>query len=1168
MASVAAWIRALVAGFWGALAAAFAALQGLGPGKAGLAVLLLAVIGALGAWGLQRRLVQLLAADPGRPVRWLSLEAPFTLPGLIWLPFAIVASWVRRLAAILGAKKKKGEPETAAEEKPEPLLVPTLGPSFLLGGLGAAVLYVLAWAAGPLLRRRMGLPPGSAVWQEVFLGRPEMRPFLPLQQSPWLAGLAAVVVWSVAAWWCARIARLILHGALGRNLATDREDQDILPLWRSWMGAPALHRPASSYSEWAAWVVACTFPLLAWAWLSLSGKPWRVEPGPFAVAFVLWLSWAVHLLLKGVERLPAGEVKEEAPAPKANGWPEVLAWLEVAEPQPVEPPRLVEPLQLSALPQDAEGVISPLALELLPEPRRLTGMQRIVLSDLSLQAFVHVDPPVRQGELELEGLREEAVRDRSGLRHRNQVVLAPEGTGKTTLALLAAANHALVHTRSTQAVARDDAHEEELWHRFRTAVEPSTVRWNLRVRRAGSDLLADLGRGILPDVVICSLHRLVAQVLGNAESFAPFLKTVGLIVVDDVESFCGPVEVHAQLAFRRLAARLDRLLGLAEMGEPGERSAPQLLVLAADSMHDLPAWAKTLVGADAVTRDFTRSLEEMEERETAERAARGLAEPRPEETAPPGKHHVVHRLDDLRAASGEPVEAARLVEACEQLSVPWCYRPCGDRRRRLGRLPLRLAEEPRWSVESPEDACVVLLEGSWSDVRRERLRLRRAGARFRGATDPGPIALVTRVDPDEEAAFGEIGPEVEKLPRPILRPPSGRTVQAHLSADLIQHWMEVAEVVEVFGHAAAAVLRRLSRGGLLLSDRRTDVHPEVYGYVRKVYVRALARATAPVVGTQAAEPLLALPVAQVERVSPEAVAVRDRTRPAVPLAQVDAGAAGFVYYPGRIFTDARGSFVVVGRAAEEILEDGTPLGKDDVLVEPTLGDGLSTPRRRIECRVVEADPEIRTVPPEPVLLGRFPLKVGLVVVEARPRHVATYRLGAVRREVRQRLLRGDDRASALKTTALAVFPNPVFDAVSEAPRLTLAGARLIAAAMRCVLPSLVRGAAESLEVALRAEGTPGPDHELGPEEALLVFDLDEGGNGAARALHRDGLEPLLRLCRRLLEKIPDPNRLQVLHDHWADEAEILAEAGLDGTGGVWEDARRQVLDWLDSRLGA
>lgn len=508
------------------------------------------------------------------------------------------------------------------------------------------------------------------------------------------------MVWSGAAWWCARIARLILHGSLGRNLAADREDQDVLSCWRSWLGAPALHRPASSYTDWAAWVVACAFPLLAWAWLSLSGKPWRVEPGPFAVAFVLWLSWTVHLLLKGMERIPAGEAREEAPAAKANGWPEILAWLEVAGPEPAEPPHLVEPLQLSSLPPETDGVISPLALELLPEPRRLTGLQRTVLSDLSLQAFVHVDPPARHGELELEGLREEAV--------------------------------------------------------------------------------------------------------------------------------------------------------------------------------------------------------------------------------------------------------------------------------------------------------------------------------------------------------------------------------------------------------------------------------------------------------------------------------RDRTRPAVPLAQVDAGAAGFLYYPGRIFTDARGSFVVVGRAADEVLEDGTPLGKDDVLVEPILGDGLSTPRRRIECRLLGPDPEIRTVPPEPVLLGRFPLQVGLVAVGARPRHVATYRLGAARRDVRQRLMRGDDRAPTLKTAALAVWPNPDLGS-GEAPRLAFGGARLLAAALRCVLPSVVRGAAESLEVALHVEGTPGPDHELGPEEALLVFDMDEGGNGAARALHRDGLEPLLRLCRRLLERIPDPNRLQVLHDHWADEAEILAEAGLKENGGVWEDARRQVLDWLDSR---
>jgi hypothetical protein len=70
------------------------------------------------------------------------------------------------------------------------------------------------------------------------------------------------------------------------------------------------------------------------------------------------------------------------------------------------------------------------------------------------------------------------------------------------------------------------------------------------------------------------------------------------------------------------------------------------------------------------------------------------------------------------------------------------------------------------------------------------------------------------------------------------------------------------------------------------------------------------------------------------------------------------------------------------------------------------------------------------------------------------------------------------------------------------------------------------------------------------------------------ALHveGDGLETLLRLCQRLLERIPDPDRLQVLHDHWADEAEILAEAALSDNDGIWEDARRQALNWLDSRL--
>jgi hypothetical protein len=1183
---------------WSALAGLLDALGRLSAlALLGLAAVLAAVV-LLQAWLLQRTLVRALLADPATTVRWWRLELR---SGLLWAPIDLLIRGVGRLAVLMGGwvrkkgKAQAGQPEPKAEI---PLVVATLGPTFLVAGIATAVLYLFARLGEPLLAARMGLPGGSPAWQILLLGhRPEMGLFLPLDRhAARAAALVAAIFWTTVGWWVARVVRVVWQGTLGRNLADQRDDSSILPFWRRKAGVTGLVRPDPSYAGWAAWVVAAGVPFLVWAWLSLEGEPFRVRPSEAAMAFVLLLFWAIHLLLRGLDRAPVREKPDsEAEETQANGWSEVLGYLkdrlQVAPPLQVQPARAVEPLQFTQLPAEMGGVISPLVLDLLPSGR-LTVMQRLVLTDLSLQSFVHMEPPASQETLELTALAGEPLQDRSRLRHRNQIVVAPESAGKTTLGLLAAANHVLVHTRSALLIARDDAHEERLHRRIGEVLEPSATRWNLRVRRVGGDLMNDLTRGIVPDVVVCSLPRLVAHLLGNAEGFAPFLRTLGLIVVDDVESFCGPVEVHAQLAFRRLAARLRQLQGV---GALGERGAPLVLVLGADSFHDLSAWAKTLCGMDAVTRDFTRGAEEAEEREAAEGAARGVAA-QPDEAKPAGNLQVSHRLRDFRTASGELLSAAALVQVCEHLSVPWIYRPCGDLRRHLGRRPLLLKDEPRWCVDSPEDACVIFLEGHWSDVRRERRRLRRAGARFRRRRAEGEeapqgnaedaagevVAFISLADADEEMAFTQLDRRfglaeiLERLPEPALRPPSGRVTFSHLAADLVQHWMEVAEVVHVFGQASAPVLRQLARGGLLLTEPRVDVHPDAYEYVRKVYVRALARATAPRLGDLTVPPVLPMPVAEVELVSPRSVAVRDRTKPATPLARVDASASAFLYYPGRIFADARGSFLVVGRVLTDDGE-GSALEAGDVLVEPVLTDDVSSPRRRVESRFDpgSASLDMETVPPEPVLFGRHAIRVGVLPVEVRPRHRATLRLGPVHGEVRQRLVREETAALPLQTVGLWIEPDPDLGTVGagEAPRLTFGAARLIAAAFRAILPSMVRGAAESLEVTLRVDGDPAPlapETGLRPGEGFLVFDLDQGGSGTSRSLLRDGVEPLLRLCRLLLERILDPSRLLALHDHWADPLELIegAEEAADPRAAVERHAelRRQALIWLDSRL--
>lgn len=1198
-----------------AVAALLDTLSGLGGVLSGLIALALCGLAVLAARRLQRRLVERLTADPDGTVRWLRLELEGSAIGLIWIPVDLVIRGVRRLTRLL-RRRGKGEAPPAAPAAPPKLVVATLGPSFLLGGLATAGLYGLSRGAGIFLRAQLGLLPGTSGWEYLAFGRHvELGPYLPLAAHPYLDSILSVFLWLAIGGALARLARFLLSGSLGRNLAALEQDDALLPFWRRWAGAGGLWRPDASYSDWAVWVVAGASPLLVWVWISLDAEPWRIEPSEAAVALVVWLFWAIHLLLRGVRHVPEQTGDPVGGETQAGGWPEVLEYLrerlQVAEPDEVRAPRPVEALQLTQLSPQADAVISPLVLDLLPAPGRLTGMQRIVLTDLSLQAFVHVEPPAAGEALALQDAAEEVVQDRSGLRHRNQVVLAPEAAGKSTLAVLAAANHALVHARATLVVARDERHEEELEQRFRALVDPSTLRWNVRVRRVGGDLMSDLSLGIVPDVIVCSLHNLVLHILGNTEPFAPFLQSVGLIVVDDVELFCGPVETHAQLVFRRLTARLRRFVGVQELGE---RSAPLVLVLGTETMRDLPAWARALCGIDAVTRDFSRRGEEQEEREAAELAAQGIAA-RPQERKEGdaeravealrgGRHQVFYRLRDFRTAAGDFLGVAEIVAVCEQLAVPWHYRPCGDGRRRLGRRPLLLRDEPKYHTDSPADACVVFLEGRWSEVRRERDRLRRAGARFSRRRKPGavpgeahgesePIAFVSVVDPDEEMAFTQLdgrfglAPILAGLPEPVIRPPSGLIVQSHLSADLVQHWMEVAEVLEVFGQASAQTLRGLSRGGLLLTDRRIDVHPEASLYVPKLYVRALARAAGSLAGfMRSATSLLPPPVQQVELVSAEAVAVRDRTRQGMVLLRVDAASAAFLYYPGRIFTEARGSFVVVGRAGEGArdrdvaMEVAMEMG--DILVDPFLGDDLSSPRRRIHGTAPSSGAE-----PESLLLGRCPLAISVGPSALRARHVATYRLGPLHAEVRQRQLRRDESGETvrLSTMGLAIYPNPELEEGApggEAPRLSFAQARLLAAALRALLPSLMRGAAESLGVALHLtdpEQRPEPGYVLAPREGILLFDLDQGGNGTVQAIHREGIETLLRLCRLLIERVLQPDRLLALHDEWGDEAETLADRDLPsgaaeadvrtGAADGWRrygELRKGVLTWLDSRL--
>ena len=272
------------------------------------------------------------------------------------------------------------------------------------------------------------------------------------------------------------------------------------------------------------------------------------------------------------------------------------------------------------------------------------------------------------------------------------------------------------------------------------------------------------------------------------------------------------------------------------------------------------------------------------------------------------------------------------------------------------------------------------------------------------------------------------------------------------------------------------------------------------------------------------------------------------------------------------------------QAAQELISN-------DILVEPYLGDGISSPRRRIwvyHCD--EADALERHHTPyhpamtarcsrkeelpaaEPLLIGEFPVATALASASCIIEPVATFRLGEKLGDVRQRLLFDEEQrqrsTNAFHTMAMALYPNPSSPLAEPdpattqgAPRLRLDAARLIAAAMRAVLPSIYRGASFSIEVALHLDSrNPSSDQELASHEGFYFYDPQPGGTGAARALHRDGPELLLRLCRVYIERVLYHDRLRARYeDEGIDVAVYQSVRAVSPTSPLDFDQRVQAV---------
>lgn len=1188
-------------------------------------------------WLVWARVLQAIAnhrvKESEKSLSGFRMELMGSVLALPFLPF-ILLWW--GLKSLFSRKKKAaqspsdGAPEGGESERPvaeasapapklRGVLVVTHGPAYLSSAGWMVAALLLSRLAEPLLGTALGLSDFSFTWSYLLLGwHPAAHALVPLNARPGLALVLSAIGWGTA-WWCtARVVRIGRGAWLNRF--DSRSSPESLPEWPRWGGSLSLYEPAKSFQRWAWPALGGSALLLVIGLSATNASVYRIDASFVVVGALVVLSQFLNLWLRGfylpVEEEPKKD--ESVPSVEAKGWEDVVAdlgtRLQAEKPPEQAIPVPIQPLLLKDGQPAEDGLVSAMVLELLPEvdgKRRLTEAQEHVLRAISAQASQCSGKSVagcdEQG-LKLSG----AQRARTTDEMASRIVVGPEGVGRTMLTWLAACNHVVSHTRAVLVIARDDDAADRWRAGLDELLQPSTLRWTVRVRRAGVELREDLARRVLPDVLVCSLKELVGDLLLGDHRSHDFLRQVGLLVLDDVDAFVGPVEVHAHFAMQRLHTRLRQLQGI----EVTRRNASvPVLATLGDSMHEPGTWAQALLGTEVSIDQPVSDADELYFQEAARELAHGKSEApevgadeAPEkkqlreriEKARKGPHQLRFRIADMAAKTGRRITVADVVASCERLSVPWAYRTAGDGRRHIGRSVLRLQSEPRCYVDDVEKAAVVFLDGEWSAVRREMRRIPRAGSQFSRHRYPGgkmpsarelerleePIALISLADPDVDMAFTEndrtskLSPRLDELPYPLVRVAVGDVARAHLGADLVSGWLEVGDVVRVYDVEGVNALKGLAARNMLLTEVRRVLARHADAYEDTLLVHATAEAVRdPLkIDIECDAVRLPPPVESVETSLVPCVVVRDRVANR-DLRLVDKASAPFRYYKGRRFQESFGRFVVAALRTSQA-------GEGMIEVEPVLDDSISSPRRVVTCEVPLAlvernDYAVRFAP---LALGKTAIAVRVAPTTVRLRHLATLQLGPELGELRRRELAADWRLgdsdegvgrserraaeAVLETEALWIQVAIDDERKGEAP-LNLSAARLIAAVMRAVLPVYYRGGEEALGVALHVGSKLADDDELAATDAFVFYDLDAVRNGAAQALRRDGVETLLRLSRLMIERVLYQDRLLARYDEWPVEEELLQirpPRTTDERMGEEQSRRHRALQWLDDVL--
>ncbi|MEZ4449962.1 MAG: hypothetical protein R3B09_10830 [Nannocystaceae bacterium] len=1006
---------------------------------------------------------------------------------------AAVAGLVLFLVRLLRAKMKPGERAP--------------GPSWVAAALILIGVYLFARLVDPLLATLLDRPHWIAAerWARIgwfewkLLGRPGIAAALPLADHPGLALLVHLPLWGALLFLVSGALRFFYDvGSLTWETRTDA-----LPWFYRWAGSSTVRRADRRFRRWVLPLLFFLLPIHVLAGLGLEIDGGGPAPGTWVVAGLLLWTTLFHLATDGKKPPPkpaaadeetSGQVPEDMSREQG---PLARLRAAIAELRPgvvwgAHAERPAAPGVRAELP----AALAPLVREVFED---LCGDARPWAHQAEVLAHVAGVFTLTATAAADDGVTLDEVRARSpigshGDETPHALLVGGEGSGRTTVTLLAALHVFLDRGATTLVVVRSRAAARAWAARLGDALARSSARWNVQVAIAGEDLAAPLLAGRTPAIVVADLEAFEAEVLCNRRT-DELLARLGLLVVDDVDAFHGVAEMHLQVTVRRLWALLETLHAA---------SFPVVLLATVGAgARGVDTWARHVLA----------------------QPLRVFADDRA-----PTRRRIVLRRQDLVDQGGQDLPLAQVIEAAELAELPWHLRLAGDPTRAIARADFELGGSRVHYKDEPAEAALVILEGTYPEVRVEADRLCHAG--WRGSSRE--VILILAPPADEETVLhdeAEDAPQralVDALPHPVPLSEPRVIRQRHLDRALGRE-QDLAGLRERLGarfvdEATEALARdgRIRKRQALHLDVRTD----------EIAERTLVRADHEVALGQAID-------AECVTEAAGAVSLVDAGTAEV-LLRIDAAIAGAIYPPGRIFLHPRGRYRVLDQSAH---------GPGTVAAERIAQLLRTTPERRLTVDL-PADLELSDRQ-----LGGLPLAVALCSARVREEVVGVRVLGPGPVLLERRAY---DRPSvATYGTDLCLLRARLGDGEHT---LTGEAAAPLVAAIRMMLPCALRASNELVDVDAVA---------LDGGVALCLFDRTIGASGFTYHLAERTLADLLTLARMALTRLARPELARLWHIHdtrpGADPSRWDIDGALRWLAAILDPVRRADAAAVDAR---